>query len=517
MRLKQLFVTISLLSLMACGSKEQDNELEKSVTPVSTSPPEMQMTWTVPSSITIRNEVETSIGTLEYFDGVPKDETVTKLYDFIDRGRAVEAFLNCIPAMSMYQIRAGQAAVGADESHKVVIFDNLMDSKGLWLTGNTSTMYAMGFLDLKKDGPTVVELPERMLGILDDMAFLYMTDLGIAGPDKGKGGKYLIVPPGFEGEVPSGYFVVKSETYGLWLFMRGYLDKGIKAASDNIRNNLKVYPLSEASNPPAMEFINVSGKEMNTILPNDFSYWEKLHDLIQTEPDSYLGEERKGQLAAIGIEKGKPFAPDARMKTILTDAAAIGNGAARTISIFPRYPGQFVYGQDSPWLMAYGNKNTTFTENGAAVLDARIFFHFGYICVSPAMAVTVPGKGSDYAMNMVDNKDQPLDGSKTYRLRIPPNVPVKDFWAVTMYDTQTRSQLQTDQQFPTVGSQSEGFKQNVDGSYDVYFGPEPPAGMENNWLQTIPGKSWWIVFRMYGPEQAWIDKTWRPGEIELVK
>ena len=486
--------------------------------------PVMKMTDEIPSSITAPDTVKTSIGTLQYFDGVPTETTVQTVYDYLDRSRAVEAFMNCIPAMSMYQIRAGQTAAGADACNKIGIFDELMDSKSLVLTGNTSTMYAIGFLNLKKDGPCVIDLPVGMLGILDDMAFLYMTDLGVAGPDKGKGGKYLVLPPDYQGDVPKGYFVVQSKTSGVWLFMRGYLDKtlplekAIPKASANIRDTLKVYPLSTAKNPPAMEFINFSGKAVKTVLPNDYSFFEKLHSLIQEEPEDYLGAEIKGQLAAIGIVKGKPFNPDARMKNILTDAAAIGNAAARAISYSPREPGQFVYDKNnSAWVTVYANKDTTYTKNGARNLDARVFFHFGYICVSPAMAVTMAGKGSDYAMAAVDSEKKTLDGSKTYKLHLPPNVPVKDFWAITMYDTQTRSQLQTDQPFPTLGSQSECLKKNADGSYDIYFAPEAPAGWENNWLQTVPNKSWFIALRVYGPLQPWIDQTWRPGELELVQ
>ena len=240
-------------------------------------PPTMKMTTDIPASITAPDSVETSIGTLEYFDGVPDEATVAKVYDYLDRSRATEAFLNCIPAMSMYSIREGQRAFGLDASNKIVIYDNLLDSKALWLTANTSTMYAMGWLDLKKDGPTVVDLPPRMLGILDDMAFLYMTDLGMAGPDKGKGGKFLVLPPGYDGDVPDGYFVVRSKTYGAWLFMRGYLDKGIEAASKNIRDNLKVYPLAKKNNQPPMQFINGTGKEIQTVLPNDFSFFKNVH------------------------------------------------------------------------------------------------------------------------------------------------------------------------------------------------------------------------------------------------
>jgi hypothetical protein len=305
--------------------------------------------------------------------------------------------------------------------------------------------------------------------------------------------------------------------------MRGYLDKSlplekaIPAASANIRNNLKVYPLAAKDAPPTMEFINVSGKSMNTILPNDYSFFEKLHALIQTEPASYLGPEAKGMMAAIGIEKGKPFNPDARMKKILTDAANIGNAAARSISYFPRDRGNLTFKDSEAWVTAYADKDTTFTRNGAYRLEPRVLFHFGYICVSPAMAMTVAGKGSDYSMGMLDSEGKVLDGSRTYRLQIPPNPPAKDFWAITMYDTQTRSQLQTDQQFPTKGSQDKGIKTNADGSMDIYFSPKAPAGQEGNWLQTIPGKSWFIALRIYGPEQPWIDQTWRPGEIELVK
>ena len=485
--------------------------------------PKLKMTTDIPKSITAPDRVETSIGTLEYFDGVPKPKTVETVYDYLDRSRAVQVFLNSIPAMSVATLREGQASVGADTCNKICIWDSLMDSESLLLTGNTSTMYAVGFLDLQKDGPSVIDLPPGMLGILDDMEFHFMSDLGVAGPDKGKGGKFLVLAPDYKGDVPDGYFVVPSKTSGVWVFMRGYLDKSvplekaIPAASANIRNSLKVYPLAAKDAPPAMEFINVSGKSMNTILPNDFSFFEKLHALIQTEPESYLGPEAKGMMAAIGIEKGEPFNPDARMKKILTDAASIGNAAARAISYFPRDSGNLTFKDSDAWVTAYADKDTTFTRNGAYRLEPRVLFHFGYICVSPAMAMTVAGKGSDYSMGMLDSEGKVLDGSKTYRLRIPPNPPAKDFWAITMYDTQTRSQLQTDQQFPTKGSQDKGIKTNADGSMDIYFSPKAPAGQEGNWLQTIPGKSWFIALRIYGPEQPWIDQTWRPGEIELVK
>ena len=150
-------------------------------------------------------------------------------------------------------------------------------------------------------------------------------------------------------------------------------------------------------------------------------------------------------------------------------------------------------------------------------LDARVLYYFNAGGVTPAMAATRAGEGSDYGLAVLDSNQQPFDGSKTYRLHLPKDVPVNDFWAVTLYDTQTRSQLQTGQPFPTIGSQTDGMTKNADGSYDLYFAPEAPAGKEGNWLQTVPGKSWFTILRMYGPLEPWINKTWRPGEIEMVQ
>ena len=505
MKTKQLSTIASTLVMVTCL-----------VSASWAQPPTMKMTTDTPESIKAPDKVETSIGTLNYFDGVPTEETVKTVYDYLDRARALESFLNCIPVMSMYGIREGMREFGIDASNKIVIYDGLLDSKALWLTANTSTMYAMGWLDLKKEGPIVVDLPPRMLGILDDAAFLYMEDLGVAGPDKGKGGKFLILPPGYTGNVPDGYFVVKSNTYGVWLFMRGYLDKGIKAASENIRNNLKVYPLAKKDSQPKMQFINGTGKEIQTVLPNDVSFFTGVHAILQEEPAGFLGAEISGQLAAIGLEKDKPFPTDKRMTDILVDAAAIGNAAARAISFSPRHPGLYTYGKDSGWYQPIIGGSTTYMSNGSRVLDGRVFYHFGYICVSPAMSSKTVGKGSDYSMGMVDSEGRPLDGSKTYKLHLPPNIPVKDFWALTMYDTQTRCQLQTDQQFPTLDSYKEGMKKNADGSIDVYFSPVAPKGQESNWLQTIPGKAWFVAWRVYGPLQPWMDQTWRIGEIERV-
>jgi hypothetical protein len=273
-----------------------------------------------------------------------------------------------------------------------------------------------------------------------------------------------------------------------------------------------------AKNPPKNEFIDTSGMSYNTISPNDFGFFEDLNQLIQNEPIDSLDPETRGLVASIGIVKGKPFKPDARMKKLLAEAVAIGNATARAIIFQPREKDAYIYpDSDSGWVMPYAGKDVFFEVDGARNLDARTMFYYAYTAISPAMAVTKPGGGSDYGFQYLDSKKRPLDGSKNYKLHLPPKVPDDNFWAVTVYDTQTRSLLQTKNPYPTLGSQTKGFQENADGSYDVYFGPKAPKGKESNWLETIPGKSWFPCLRLYGPLEPWFDKTWRPGEIELDK
>lgn len=481
-------------------------------------PAQAQVSPETLKSISTANKVETPIGKLEFFDGVPTDKTVETVYDNLDRMRAVDVFLDNVGALSVYSVIAGNAGIGLSQPNQIAVAEKLLDSHSLYLTGNTSTMYSIGHLDLAAYGPTVVEVPPGMLGMLDDAWMRYVSDFGVAGPDRGKGGKYLVLPPGYTGDVPEGYFVVKAPTYVNWFFMRGSIADGLAPALKNIKDNLKVYPLKAASNPPATEFTNITGKSYNTIAPSDISYFEALNKIIQREPIEALGTEARGSLAAIGIVKGKPFNPDARMTRLLTEAAAIGDATARATLYSPREKGYFLYpDSDSSWVMGFANKDVFFEVDGARNLDARTSFYFGYTGVTPAMALTRPGAGSDYGIAFRDSEKNAFDGSKTYKLHLPPNVPVNNFWAVTMYDTQTRSMLQTSQPFPSVGSQSKGFQKNTDGSYDVYFAPKAPAGKAGNWLETVPGKSWFAILRMYGPLEPWINKTWRPSEIELVK
>jgi hypothetical protein len=300
----------------------------------------------IPPSILTPDRVETRLGTLEFFDGYPKAETVEAVYDNLDFQRGVRAFLDSLPIASLYAMREGLREVGAVNG-TVGIFENLMDARTLFLTANTESVYAVTWLDLE-DGPMVVESAPNTLGILDDFFFGHVTDLGNAGPDRGQDGRFLILPPGYDGDVPEGYYTFTSRTFGNWLIWRGFLEDGDpQPAMANLKANIRIYPLARREERPASEFVNLSGLAFNTIHANDLSFYEEVHAVIQEEPVDALDPEFLGLLAAIGIEKGQPFAPDARMTEILTDAAAVGNATARALVFRTRDPASYLFASDT--------------------------------------------------------------------------------------------------------------------------------------------------------------------------
>jgi hypothetical protein len=396
-----------------------------------------------------------------------------------------------------------------------------MDSKALFLTANTTSVYMMLWLEMKEGEPMVIETPPDVLGIIDDHWFKYVTDFGRLGPDKNKGGKFLILPPGYEGEVPEGYHVVKSSTYGNWVIWRGFqVDGSTKPAVETTKKLVRVYPLSQKDDPPKMNFVDVSGKAFNTIHRMDFEIFNEINEVVQLEPSAGQSPEILGSLAAIGIKKGQKFAPDTRMKKILSEAADVGAVAVRAIISKPRNKDFYLYpGKSTVWTNPFEATKGSheFLVDGALQLDARAGFHFYATGITPAMTFKILGKGSKYAIAYTDADGNFLDGGKAYKLHVPPNPPAKDFWSFTLYDNQTRSMLQTDERFPGIDNNKPGMVQNDDGSWDIYFGPKAPKGQENNWVQTIPGKGWNMLWRVYGPLEPWFDKTWRPGDPKLVK
>jgi hypothetical protein len=515
------------------------------------------MSDTTPPSIQTPDSVETRLGTLSFRDGAPSAETAAKVYDNLDFSRGVEAFLNSFQGASLAALRKGFLEIGVQDND-FVLFPELMDSQSLFLTANSDTAYFWGFVDLS-DGPMVIDVPKlsapsAILGTVDDMWFKWVTDFGLPGPDRGSGGKYLIVGPDYDGPLPdSGFHISHASTNRVTALGRAFMvDNDPSVPVAEIKESLRVYPYTAGAEGTAVasflageaplaapsevretRFVEASGKAFNTIPPNDYSYWELIDGVVQAEPAEAGDPEILGQLAALGIVKGTPFAPDERMRAIIEDAVAVGNATARAALFAPReQEGEgFAYYEGSDWrnpLFAGGfefldpppqvtaDGVVAADSDGARKLNSRIAFFYLATGITPAMCMRLTGIGSQYLLATRDSGGEYLDGSKTYKLSLPAGIPFERFWSVMLYDNQTRSMLQTGQPMPRLGSQSGTVVENDDGSIDVYFGPESPAGVEDNWLQTVPGKGFIPILRFYSPKASFFDKSWQPSEIEAV-
>jgi hypothetical protein len=474
----------------------------------------------IPSKIMTPDSVDSRLGSFEFHDGLPTAETATRLFDNLDFLRGVEVFLQCVPPASIEGLRSGLVGFGCDAANKLVITDRMMDSDMLFLTGNTDTVYVIGIFDLDRDGPTVVEVPPGCgPGTVDDAWFRFVTDMGAPGPDRGAGGSYLIVPEGYDGEAPEGYFVAETPSSTNLLALRGFLVDGKPdAAAAMFTEGVKVYPLSQAADPPAMEFISGSGHSFNTIHANDFSFYEELADVVRREPLGVIDPETRGLLASIGITKDAPFDPNRRLRETLTEAAAVGNATARAICFQTRDETAFTF-EGRQWKTAFIGEDYKWLGGDGAEgrgLDARLLFFYQATLNTPAMALKMVGVGSQYAFANLDADGELLSGDATYRLTLPPDIPAKDFWSVVIYDPQTRSELQTGQPLPGRNNERDDLAFNEDGSVDILFGPTAPEQNEDNWIQTVPGKGWYALLRLYGPLEPWFEKTWVPGDIERV-
>ena len=511
----------------------------------------------IPKEITTPDQVQSKIGDLDFKDGYPTPETANKVRDELDYIHGVNAFMNSIQGVSLYALRKGLADIGIKDGD-FFYTTKLLDSKSLLLTANADTVYFWGNLDLSA-GPLVVETPPMVLGIFDDFWFRWIGDFGLAGPDKGRGGTFLLVGPGYEGTLPEGgYFVLRSRTNHVTMLFRAFLEDNDPAPPIAlVKETFKIYTYQAGGfgnsvgsylagdaplnlKPPKRttpRLVEGSGLVVNTVPPNDFGHYEMLNELVQMEPAEALDPELAGQFAAIGIEKGKAFAPDDRMRKILEKAVAVGNAASRSLGMgADPVEGFRFYGKESAWwnmlwVGGYEFLNPPpmitkegvkpFPNSGARKLQSRTAMFYTATGITPAMCMRLEGIGSQYLIANVDENGEPFDGSKTYKVVLPKDIPAARFWSFTVYDNQSRSMLQTPQVYPRAGSQSyptPAAVPNADGTTTVYFSPKQPQDIERgNWIQTDPDKGWFTILRLYSPLQSFFDKTWRPSEVELVK
>ena len=456
--------------------------------------------------------VASRLGPLELENGYPTDATVTKIFDDIDYQRACQAYLWALPLMAMQQWQSEHLTKFGAGKLDYVDYLTFQDKLGL-LTANATTPYIMAFPNLKETGPLVFEVPAGLTaGGFTDFWQRPITDSGQTGPDKGAGGRYLILGPDDPEMKPEGYYVFRSPTVNVFSAHR-VLDPDPSKARLLI-DGLKVYPYSQRENPAATRHISPAGRPWSGEQPRGLAYWEGLSKIIQEEPVHERDRVMMGMLQPLGIEKGKPFHPTERQKQILIDAAQTGEVMARAIAYRKRFEGAKVW-PNRNWEISLFLKETNQEAPHHTQLDERTSWFYEAIGVSVGMMGRAVGVGQVYLEAAKDSQGRWLDGRKTYRLRVPKDVPVAQFWSVTVYDNETRCFVDTGVQ-PDRSSR-DPIVTNADGSVDLFFGPAGPAGKPaSNWIRTIPGKGWFSYFRLYGPTAAYFDRSWVLGDFEFV-
>ena len=464
---------------------------------------------------TIPDNVEVPrVGTLQYELGFPTPETSRKLFDEMDFQRAVQAYLWGYPAVSFESIRlTAKQDLGMD-FYDFGIADNFVDPNSGWLTANDTTIYAFVNLDVREE-PVVIDIPPgAIVGLLDDFWQRSLVDVGLPGPYGDKGGKFLLLPPGYDGDVPSsGYYVVQATMNNHNLLVRGIIvNNDVADAVARVRKT-RVYPWSERENPKPNKFVSISGKLIDTTPPGGLEYWARLAAVINNNPVQEHDRFFMAMVKPLGIEKGKPFQPDARQAAILEDAAVLADAMARNVmyeGTREDVPKPF---PDTHWDFVILVKPSQETESYSQ-LDERLQYTYGAIYLSPAIGVMKAGPGANYVQTFRDKDGNHFDGGKSYRLHVPANPPAAAFWSLTLYDSATRSMVQN----PTNDAARSGYDEltlNADGSIDLYFAPTV-TGEASNWIETVPGRGFYMMFRFYSPTAPLFDGTWTLPDVELT-
>jgi hypothetical protein len=456
---------------------------------------------------------DTSIGRLEFERGYPSQPTVKLLFDQMDMQRASQTYLWALPLMGFAKWQQQHEQVFGAKDTDLVVYNSYRDKLGL-LTANATTPYILGFPNLARTGPLVVEIPAGpTAGGISDFWQIGNDngEFGEAGPDKAQGDKILLLGPGEEDPQVEGYRVVRSRTVNAFIGFRVLSPD--PQVSKMLLEKFRIYPLSQRAAPPVTRYISPDGKPWSGTQPRGIAYWELLAATIDQEPVREKDRVMMAMLKPLGIEKGKPFKPNARQIRLLTEGAFIGEAMARANAYQKRFPDAAVW-PDRRWEISLGFDPGQEPAYHAP-LDEHASWFYEAVTAARAMATKVPGVGQTYLEATKDKDGNWLNGGATYRLRVSANVPAKQFWSVTVYDNETRCFIENKEEIADRSSRMDLIK-NLDGSVDIYFGPTAPKGKEQNWIPTLPGKGWFAYFRLYAPTESYFDRSWKLADIERV-
>jgi hypothetical protein len=436
--------------------------------------------------------------------------------------RAIFAYQTMLPALNVIGIRDGSEAAFGRGYNILPIWRDRMDAR-VWIpTPNADVIYSMSYLDLKETGPLVVAAPPNVIGMFTDFFQRTITDVGLIGPDRVRGGLYLLLPPDYDGKIPQGYFAFKSKTYNVFLFFRTIMPKGDNGPNSKpavaLAEQTRVYPLwAPEKDLKPMQFPNGSGKRINMMYPVDNAYWTKLKTFVDYEPVSAIDPELRGVLASIGIIKGQPFNPTAKQQELLQKAVETAPKMILALRQLGRSDGRQLYYKDKQYQNTWAAATSEWLQDSYLDVNQRMsYFQVAYAS-APAMVMRTLDAGSKYPFTTTDAKGEFLNGSNTYKLHLPPNPPAKLFWAVTAYNITDGTMVEAPQLMPSIN----GFNKvatNGDGSVDLWFGPTKPAdAADSNWIQTVNGRNFLVALRLYGTGVEFFDQTWKPDDVVKVK
>lgn len=487
---------------------------------------------TVTNAQSSKTEEYEQLANLPFPGNQPSQEAVATLNDALLFQRATQVYLWALPAVNLMAMKEGSEKAFGAGYNVFPVWKERLNAKTLITTPNSDVIYAMSYVDVGKDGPLVIEIPPQQQGILDDFwqrpipgpivdGKAYAGDIGLPGPDKGKGGKFLVLPPGYKGNVPEGYYTYRSRTNNVLVFWRAFFkDPKVLGPPNQLIQQTRIYPLGKKAHAKPMEFPDASGVSVNMLYPRDGSFFEMLSRFIDCETIDPSDADWRGMLAGIGIIKGQMFHPDAHTRAILDAAAKTAFKMSRILMYanMETRPGALIYADrhyvdpnrsgadDYNWL----DKSGTFRD-----LDTRTGLYSIVYATSPFMMSNVIGMGARYVTTFKDANGDYLNGSHSYHMHLSPKIPAGIFWSVTLYDSLTASGLDNGQPFPSLNQMDKPLT-NADGSTDLYFGPTSP-GDGKNWLATVPNKGFFVILRLYGPTQAYFDKTWKLDDVAKVR